>query len=136
VTRVTCVVAHEAADRAGRERLLRNCARPPFALGRQRGLDPERLLYESTKRGSGGVGPLLLTPLELLDRVTALVPPPPLLRVNGRLLDISATIRTGRCWPTPAESVSNEPTFPRAFGIGTTDSLLSTDFGRPRATTI
>jgi hypothetical protein len=33
------------ADRAGRERLLRYCARPPFALGRLRELHPERLLY-------------------------------------------------------------------------------------------
>ena len=43
--------------------------------GRLRELDPERLLYESTKPGSGGIGPLLLTPLELLDRLAALVPP-------------------------------------------------------------
>ena len=41
----------EAADRAGRERLLRYCARPPFALDRLRELDPERLLYETTKLG-------------------------------------------------------------------------------------
>jgi hypothetical protein len=66
----------EAADRAGRERLLRYCARPPFALDRLRELDPERLLYEGTKPGPGGGGPLLLTPLELIDRLAALVPPP------------------------------------------------------------
>ena len=66
----------EAADRAGRERLLRYCARPPYALDRLRELDPERLLYEGTKPGPGGNAPLLLTPLELLDRLAALVPPP------------------------------------------------------------
>ena len=66
----------EAADRAGRERLLRYCARPPFALERLRQLDPERLLYEGTKPDPRGNGPLLLTPLELLDRLAALVPPP------------------------------------------------------------
>jgi hypothetical protein len=38
-----------AVDRAGRERLLRYCVRPPFTLERLRELDPERLLYESTK---------------------------------------------------------------------------------------
>jgi Putative transposase len=65
----------EAANRAGRERLLRYCARPPFALDRLRELDPKRLLYESMKPGPGGNGPLLLTPLELLDRLAALVPP-------------------------------------------------------------
>ena len=73
---VDASVRIEAADRAGRERLLRYCARPPFALDRLRELDPERLLYESTKPGPGGNGPLLLTPLELLDRLAALVPPP------------------------------------------------------------
>jgi hypothetical protein len=73
---VDASVRIEAADRAGRERLLRYCARPPFALDRLRELDPERLLYEGTKPGPGGSGPLLLTPLELLDRLAALVPPP------------------------------------------------------------
>jgi hypothetical protein len=68
---VDASVRIEAADRAGRERLLRHCARPPFALDRLRELDPERLLYESTKPGPGGNGPLLLTPLELLDRIAA-----------------------------------------------------------------
>jgi len=66
----------EAADRAGRERLLRYCARPPFALDRLRELDPEHLLYASTKPGPGGTGPQILTPLQLLDRLAALVPPP------------------------------------------------------------
>jgi len=66
----------EAADRAGRERLLRYCARPPFALDRLRELGPERLLYELTKPCPGGSGSLLLTPVELIDRIAALVPPP------------------------------------------------------------
>ena len=33
-----------AVDRAGRERLLRYCARPPFALDRLRELDREHLI--------------------------------------------------------------------------------------------
>ena len=44
----------EADDCAGRERLLRYCARPQFALERLRELDPERLLYDSAKPGPGG----------------------------------------------------------------------------------
>jgi hypothetical protein len=65
-----------AADSAGRER-LRYCVRLPFALvERQRELDPERLLYTDAKLRLGGNGPLFLTPLELLDRLAALVPPP------------------------------------------------------------
>jgi hypothetical protein len=70
----------EAADRAGRERLLRYCARPPFALDRLRELGPERLRYELTKPGPGGAGSLLLTPVALIDRIAALVPPPRLHR--------------------------------------------------------
>jgi hypothetical protein len=66
----------EAADRAGRERLLRYCARPPFALDRLRELDRERLIYDPPKAGPGGSGPQCLTPLERLDRLAALVPPP------------------------------------------------------------
>ena len=50
-------------------------ARPPFALDRLREIDPDHLLYASTKQGPGGNGPQLLTPLELLDRLAALVPP-------------------------------------------------------------
>jgi hypothetical protein len=66
----------EAADRAGRERLLRYCARPPFALDRLRELDREHLIYEPPKPGPGASSPQRLTPLELLDRLSALVPPP------------------------------------------------------------
>jgi hypothetical protein len=66
----------EAEDRAGRERLLRYCARPPFALDRLRELDREHLIYDHPKPGPGGSGPQRLTPLELLDRIAALVPPP------------------------------------------------------------
>ncbi len=74
---VDASVRIEAADRAGRERLLRYCARPPFALDRLRELDRSRsLLYEGTKPGPGGTGRLLLTPLQLRDRLAALVPPP------------------------------------------------------------
>ena len=65
----------EATDRAGRERLLRYCARPPFALDRLRERDGEHLIYEPPKPGPGGSGPQCLTPLELLDRLAALVPP-------------------------------------------------------------
>ncbi len=43
----------EAADRAGRERPLRYCARPSFALDRLHELGPERLLYEAAEPGCG-----------------------------------------------------------------------------------
>jgi hypothetical protein len=71
----------EAADRAGLERLLRYCARPPFAMDRlkQRGAD---LVYRCGKGHSEPLqsdkysGELLLTPLELINRIAQLVPPP------------------------------------------------------------
>ena len=66
----------EAADRAGLERLLRYCARPAFALERLRQVDAEHLVYEAAKPGPGGGVSLLLTPLELIDRLAALIPPP------------------------------------------------------------
>jgi len=45
-------------------------------LVRLRALDPERLLYDGAKPGPGGSGPLRLTPLQRIDRLAALVPPP------------------------------------------------------------
>ncbi len=73
---VAASVRIEAADRAGRERLLRYCARPPFALERLRQLDGEQLSFDNPKSGPGGSGPQILTPLKLLDRLAAVVPPP------------------------------------------------------------
>ncbi len=70
-----------ATDRAGLERLLRYCARPPFAMDRlkQRGAN---LVYRCGKGHTEPLqsdkysGELVLTPLELIDRIAQLVPPP------------------------------------------------------------
>jgi hypothetical protein len=56
--------------------LLRYCARPPFAPDRLRELYAKHLIYKRAKPIPGGTGPLHLAPLELLDRLAALVPPP------------------------------------------------------------
>lgn len=104
---VDASVRIEAADRAGRERLLRYCARPPFAVDRLRQLDPERLLYDSTKPGPGGSGPLHLTPLELLDRLAALVPPPRIHRHRYfGVLAPNAPLRTAITALAPATTTS------------------------------
>jgi hypothetical protein len=66
----------EANDRQALERLLRYCARPAFALERLREVDAQHLVYESVKPGPGGSVTLMLTPLELLDRLATLIPPP------------------------------------------------------------
>ena len=76
-------VCIQADDRASLERLLRYCARPPFAMDRLRKEGAE-LVYRcakqrsepgSDKRGAK-VDELHLTPLELIARIAALVPPP------------------------------------------------------------
>jgi len=64
------------ADRAGLERLLRYCARPPFALEHLHPLDAGHLLYHNPKPRSDSPRDLVLTPLELIDKIAALVPPP------------------------------------------------------------
>lgn len=66
----------EAEDRQGLERLLRYCARPAFALERLREIDAEHLVYESVKPGPKGSVSQILTPMQLLDRLAALIPPP------------------------------------------------------------
>jgi hypothetical protein len=67
---------HEKAEATDVNHSMRDARVEVVGGGRLRELDPERLLYGSTKPGSGGNGPLLLTPLELLHRIAALVPPP------------------------------------------------------------
>jgi len=53
-------------DRAGLERLLRYCARPPFALERLDLLDEQRVIYRLPKPQRNGATALTLTPLELI----------------------------------------------------------------------
>lgn len=66
----------DAHDRAGLERLLRYCARPPFALERLELLDAERVVYRLPKPQRDGTTAPSLTPLELIDHLAALIPPP------------------------------------------------------------
>ena len=77
---LNAAVRIEGADRAGRERLLRYCARPPFALDHLHQHDAEHLRYDIAKPRPDGPRALVLTPLELLDQIAALVPPPPVHR--------------------------------------------------------
>jgi Putative transposase len=66
----------DGSDRAGRERLLRYCARPPFALDHLHQHDAAHLVYDIAKPRPDGPRALVLTPLELIDKIAALVPPP------------------------------------------------------------
>ncbi|MBK8385045.1 MAG: transposase [Candidatus Accumulibacter sp.] len=72
----TPACASKGSDRPGLERLLRHCALPAFALEALREIDAEHLVYESVKPGPGGSVSLMLTPLELIERLAALIPPP------------------------------------------------------------
>jgi len=103
----------EAANRAVRERLLRYCARPPFALDRLRALNRKHLIYDSPKPGPGGSGPRRRTPLDLLDRLAALGPPPRLHPFFG------APVRTTACWKFSRR--------PRLSGRGRTRPLTGRD---------
>jgi hypothetical protein len=67
-------------DRAGLERLLRYCARPPFALERIEQVNEDRIVYRLPEPQRDGRTALSLTPLELIDHLAALIPPPRLHR--------------------------------------------------------
>ena len=81
---VHCAVRIAAADDEGRERLLRYCARPPFALERIEEMKDGRVAYlmKAPRRGSTH---RVMTPVEFLGRLAILVPPPyyPLVRYHG-----------------------------------------------------
>jgi hypothetical protein len=69
----------EADDRAHLERLCKYVARPPLAAGRLARIDDERLSFALKTPWDDGTTHLLLSPLELLEKLAALVPPP---RIN------------------------------------------------------
>ncbi len=62
--------------RQGLERLARYCARPSFSSARLDRLNAETLAYRLKKPLADGRTCLYLTPLELLARLAALIPPP------------------------------------------------------------
>ena len=74
----------EGHDRAGVERLVRYCARGPLALERLHAIDGQaalaspqaRLLYRLAEPDLQGRTELVLSPLDLLERLARLVPPP------------------------------------------------------------
>jgi Putative transposase len=72
---VDASVCIEANDRAGLERLLRYCARPPFAMERLAKAG-SALVYRCAKQPGNKAGELTLTPVALIARIAALVPPP------------------------------------------------------------
>jgi hypothetical protein len=108
---VDASVRVEAQDRAGLERLLRYCARPVFASERlARVGEGEQLIYRLAKPRPDGRCKVSLTPLELLDRLAALIPPPRRHRHTYHgVLAPNAALRSlvtgwaGRALPAPGE---------------------------------
>ncbi len=76
-----------AGDDLGRERLWRYGARPAFALDRLRRLPDGRITFRVKYAGKGRAKHRVMTPLELMARLSALIPPPryPLVRFHGAL---------------------------------------------------
>jgi hypothetical protein len=76
-----------AHDDLGRERLCRYLTRPAFSLARLRVRRDGNVSYRVKKASRGRVTERVMTPVETLARLAAIVPPPryPLLRFHGVL---------------------------------------------------
>jgi len=121
VASVDAAVRIEAWARVGPELLVRYCARPPFALERlSRINDSEAVVYRLPEPLPDGCTELVLTPLELLERLAALIPPPRVHRhrYKGVLAPNSlwraevtaqAAQASERVAAQPADSPSTEP---------------------------
>jgi hypothetical protein len=111
-------VAISGDDDLGRERLMRYGARPPLALERLRLLPGGRIAYRVKKRRDGRAKHRVMTPLEFMARLAALVPPPryPLLRYAGVLgprsalrRDIAPQPRRRDCARVPSTDAASDP---------------------------
>jgi hypothetical protein len=78
-------VSVEAGCPSDRERLLRYCARAPLSLERLRVLDDGRIAYQVRHAYRGGAALRIMTPMQFMARLAALIPPPrhPLIRFHG-----------------------------------------------------
>ncbi len=99
-------------DRRRLERLCRYVARPALAAGRLRLLDSAHLSFALKTPWSDGTSHLLLSPMELLQKLAALVPPPRLhlLRYHGVL----APRARDRHRIAPAQPLAESPAANRA----------------------
>ncbi len=84
-------VRMRAEDPAGRERLVRYCARPALSLERLSVLPSGLIAYRTKYPLRGGKNHGVMTPMECMARLAALVPPPryPLVRYVGVLAPAS-----------------------------------------------
>jgi Putative transposase len=82
---LNAAVRIEASDDLGRERLCRYAARPPLSLDRLRRLPGDRVSYRIKNSRGGKTKHRIMTGVEVLARLAALIPPPrfPLVRYHG-----------------------------------------------------
>jgi Putative transposase len=103
-------VAFPAGDDLGRERPLRYGARPPLALDRLRRLPGGRIAYR-IKYARAGSKHRVMTPIEMMARLAALIPPPryPLVRFHGVLGPRSAWRKDVVPRPRPSGACQRDP---------------------------
>jgi hypothetical protein len=93
-------VAVRAGDREGLERLCRYCARPPFSLERLSLLPDGRLAYLLRKPRRNGATHLVMTPMQLLARISSLIPPASL-PASAPVRRIRPPLAVARCRGAP-----------------------------------
>jgi hypothetical protein len=99
-----------ARNRLRLERLARYAARPPLATERLTRLPDGRLLYRLKRRRRDGTTHVIYEPLELMERLAALVPPP---RFNvTRYYGLLAPAATFRPRVIPQTEASSPPRHP------------------------
>ena len=119
-------VAVPARRRDRLEHLVRYILRPPLALERLTESTGGQLLYQFRRPWSDGSTALLLDPLELLERLAALVPPPrrPLLAYHGVLAPRAKWRSAVVPVPATGPSVEADPDGPRRSGRLSWPTLL------------
>jgi hypothetical protein len=102
-----CIAAH---DRMRLERLCRYACRPPVAADRLSVLPDGRLLYRLKRRWRDGTTHVIFEPLELIEKLAALVPAPRfnLVRYSG-VLAPSAAWRPLVIPAEPADDFNSHP---------------------------
>jgi len=120
-----------AGDRAALERLCKYVARPPLAVGRLTQVSDDLLSFQLKTPWSDGTTAILLSPLELVEKISALVPPPGrhLVRYHGILAPHSK--RREKVVPTTSEEEQSEdtPSTTRRNSRLTWAMLLARTFG-------
>jgi hypothetical protein len=134
-------VAVHAEDRDRLERLARYCARPPIAVERLERLSHDRLLYRFKRPWRDGTTHIVMEPLELLEKLSALVPAP-----RAHLVRYSGVFAPAAKWralviPESSSAAASPFMYPEVSSDLTTVELpligidLNPDSGGPVAAT-